>query len=60
MDTLFLVTPSLPLSCVSCSQEGSEDGGAVIFGGVDDNLYTGEISWAPVTRELYWQIGIEE
>uniref|UniRef100_A0A8D2CRA8 Gastricsin n=1 Tax=Sciurus vulgaris TaxID=55149 RepID=A0A8D2CRA8_SCIVU len=40
--------------------KGSEDGGAVIFGGVDDNLYTGEVSWAPVTRELYWQIGIEE
>uniref|UniRef100_A0A8D2CR84 Gastricsin n=1 Tax=Sciurus vulgaris TaxID=55149 RepID=A0A8D2CR84_SCIVU len=40
--------------------KGSEDGGAVIFGGVDDNLYTGEVSWAPVTRELYWQIGIED
>ncbi|XP_047414415.1 gastricsin-like [Sciurus carolinensis] len=52
---------SSPIFSVYLSnQEGSEDGGAVIFGGVDDNLYTGEISWAPVTRELYWQIGIEE
>ncbi|KAM4816370.1 gastricsin-like [Urocitellus parryii] len=42
------------------NQEGSEDGGAVIFGGVDESLYTGQIFWAPVTRELYWQIGIEE
>uniref|UniRef100_A0A8D0GT02 Gastricsin n=1 Tax=Sphenodon punctatus TaxID=8508 RepID=A0A8D0GT02_SPHPU len=32
----------------------------VIFGGVDTRLYSGQIYWAPVTRELYWQIGIEE
>ncbi|KAI4531210.1 hypothetical protein MG293_019068 [Ovis ammon polii] len=42
------------------SQQGSQDGGAVIFGGVDSRLYTGQIYWAPVTQELYWQIGIEE
>ncbi|KAJ8779973.1 hypothetical protein J1605_012009 [Eschrichtius robustus] len=42
------------------SQQGSQDGGAVIFGGVDSSLYTGQIYWAPVTQELYWQIGIEE
>ncbi|KAM4816259.1 gastricsin [Urocitellus parryii] len=42
------------------NQQGSEDGGAVIFGGVDKSLYTGQIFWAPVTRELYWQIGIQE
>ncbi|XP_059877260.1 gastricsin [Delphinus delphis] len=42
------------------SQQGSQDGGAVIFGGVDSSLYTGQIHWAPVTQELYWQIGIEE
>ncbi|XP_058931662.1 gastricsin [Kogia breviceps] len=41
-------------------QQGFHDGGAVIFGGVDSSLYTGQISWAPVTHELYWQIGIEE
>uniref|UniRef100_A0A7N4UX75 Gastricsin n=1 Tax=Sarcophilus harrisii TaxID=9305 RepID=A0A7N4UX75_SARHA len=28
--------------------------------GVDNNLYTGQIYWAPVTQELYWQIGIQE
>lgn len=44
----------------SCSQQGSQDGGAVIFGGVDSSLYTGQIHWTPVTQELYWQIGIEE
>ncbi|KAM7229161.1 hypothetical protein CapIbe_019277 [Capra ibex] len=42
------------------SQQGSQDGGAVIFGGVDSSLYTGQIYWAPVTQELYWQIGVED
>nr|XP_020653661.1 gastricsin-like [Pogona vitticeps] len=35
-------------------------GGELILGGVDNQLYSGEISWTPVTREVYWQIGIEE
>lgn len=42
------------------SQQSSQNGGEVIFGGVDSNLYTGQIYWSPVTQELYWQIGIEE
>ncbi|PIO40479.1 hypothetical protein AB205_0103710, partial [Aquarana catesbeiana] len=33
--------------------------GAVIFGGVDNQLYSGQIYWAPVTQELYWQIAID-
>ncbi|XP_069801435.1 gastricsin-like [Dendropsophus ebraccatus] len=33
--------------------------GMVVFGGVDNNLYSGEIYWAPVTQELYWQIAID-
>ncbi|XP_060543343.1 pepsin B-like [Pantherophis guttatus] len=35
-------------------------GGELILGGTDPQLYTGEITWAPVTREYYWQIGIQE
>ncbi|XP_062975200.1 pepsin B-like [Elgaria multicarinata webbii] len=35
-------------------------GGELIFGGVDNQLYVGEISWVPVTYEYYWQIGVEE
>ncbi|XP_009568075.2 gastricsin [Cuculus canorus] len=35
-------------------------GGELILGGVDTQLYQGEIVWAPVTQELYWQIGIDE
>ncbi|CAH2221088.1 gastricsin-like [Pelobates cultripes] len=37
---------------------GSQSG-EVIFGGVDSSLYTGQIYWAPVTQELYWQIAID-
>ncbi|XP_009271207.1 PREDICTED: gastricsin-like [Aptenodytes forsteri] len=35
-------------------------GGEVILGGVDPQLYSGEVLWAPVVQELYWKIGIEE
>ncbi|KAM4796926.1 gastricsin-like [Rhinophrynus dorsalis] len=38
----------------------NSQGGEVIFGGVDTNLYSGQIQWIPVDRELYWQIAIEE
>uniref|UniRef100_A0A2K6GYR5 Gastricsin n=1 Tax=Propithecus coquereli TaxID=379532 RepID=A0A2K6GYR5_PROCO len=37
----------------------TELGGVIIFGGVDNSVYTGQIHWAPVTQKLYWQIGIE-
>ncbi|KAM8976457.1 gastricsin-like isoform 2-T2 [Pelodytes ibericus] len=37
---------------------GSQSG-EVIFGGVDNSLYSGQIQWAPVTQEVYWQIGID-
>ncbi|XP_075377786.1 pepsin B-like [Mycteria americana] len=35
-------------------------GGEVILGGVDPQLYSGEVLWAPVVQELYWKISIEE
>ncbi|XP_029428498.1 gastricsin-like [Rhinatrema bivittatum] len=38
---------------------GSQSG-EVIFGGVDSSLYTGQIYWAPVTQELYWQITMND
>ncbi|KAM5180710.1 gastricsin-like [Mantella aurantiaca] len=34
--------------------------GEVIFGGVDNSLYSGQIYWTPVTEQIYWQIGIDE
>ncbi|KAG8511948.1 Gastricsin [Galemys pyrenaicus] len=42
------------------NQQSSQYGGAVVFGGVDNSLYTGQIYWTPVTQALYWQIGVEE
>ncbi|XP_047927138.1 pepsin B-like [Anser cygnoides] len=35
-------------------------GGELILGGMDRRLFTGEIAWAPVTQELYWQVAINE
>ncbi|XP_075766109.1 gastricsin-like [Pelodiscus sinensis] len=40
-------------------QEGIQDGGELLFGGVNPNLYTGQIVWTPVTQDAYWQIGIQ-
>ncbi|KAM4047759.1 gastricsin-like [Anomaloglossus baeobatrachus] len=38
----------------------SSQSGEVIFGGVDNSLYSGQITWAPVAQEVYWLIGIDE
>lgn len=43
-----------------CSQPTRQYGGELILGGVDNQLYSGPIVWAPVTQELYWQIAIQE
>ena len=43
-----------------CSQPTYEYGGELILGGVDSQLYAGDIVWAPVTQELYWQVAINE
>ncbi|NXA53752.1 PEPC protein, partial [Nothocercus julius] len=39
-------------------QEGTE-GGELLLGAVDSTLYTGDITWTPVTQAAYWQIAIE-
>ncbi|NWJ11067.1 PEPC protein, partial [Crypturellus undulatus] len=39
-------------------EEGSQ-GGQLLLGGVDSTLYTGQITWTPVTQTAYWQIAIE-
>ncbi|XP_003784077.1 pepsin B-like [Otolemur garnettii] len=41
-------------------QPTAQYGGELILGGVDSQLYSGEIVWTPVTQEMYWQIAIQE
>jgi len=36
-----------------------EDGGEAIFGGIDNNAYTGKISYVPVRRKAYWEVELE-
>lgn len=31
-----------------------------MLGGVHSRLFTGDVVWAPVTQELYWQVAIDE
>lgn len=49
MKTLFF------LSLFSNSEQGSQ----VVFGGVDSSLYTGQITWIPLTSATYWQIQMD-
>ncbi|XP_032865396.1 pepsin B-like [Tyto alba] len=35
-------------------------GGELILGGVDSQLFYGDVMWAPVTQELYWQVALNE
>ncbi|XP_076213827.1 pepsin B-like [Aptenodytes patagonicus] len=35
-------------------------GGELILGGVDTQLFHGDIMWAPVTQKLYWQVALNE
>ncbi|XP_008060778.1 gastricsin [Carlito syrichta] len=49
-----------PVFSFYLSNQQGTSGGVLVLGGVDTSLYTGQIYWAPVTQELYWQIGIEE
>ncbi|XP_029378590.1 gastricsin [Echeneis naucrates] len=38
---------------------GGQQGSVLSFGGVDNSLFQGEISWTPVTSQSYWEIGVE-
>ncbi|XP_057583134.1 pregnancy-associated glycoprotein 2-like [Hippopotamus amphibius kiboko] len=36
-----------------------ETGSVVMFGGVDNSYYKGELKWIPVSRKHYWQIAMD-
>ncbi|KAL9536936.1 hypothetical protein MBANPS3_012234 [Mucor bainieri] len=37
----------------------SDNGGELVFGGVDPDHYHGNITWAPIRRKGYWEIELE-
>ncbi|KAI9508925.1 aspartic peptidase A1 [Russula earlei] len=37
-----------------------DDGGEVVFGGIDHSAYTGHITYVPVRRRAYWEIELEK
>jgi len=36
-----------------------DDGGEVVFGGIDTTAYTGSVSYVPVRRKAYWEVELE-
>ncbi|CDO75586.1 hypothetical protein BN946_scf184858.g26 [Trametes cinnabarina] len=37
-----------------------DDGGEAVFGGIDNNAYTGKIDYVPVRRKAYWEVELEK
>jgi saccharopepsin len=37
-----------------------EDGGEVVFGGIDHDAYSGKIAYVPVRRKAYWEVELEK
>lgn len=56
MLTRHLVFVYLRFRGVSGASAVESQGGTVSFGSLDTSLYTGNINYIPVTKQLYWQI----
>ncbi|KAI0004995.1 endopeptidase [Russula compacta] len=37
-----------------------DDGGEVVFGGIDSSAYSGPITYVPVRRRAYWEVELEK
>ncbi|XP_063067532.1 nothepsin [Engraulis encrasicolus] len=42
------------------AKSSSSQGGELLIGGTDENLYTGPINWVPVTIHSYWQVKMDK
>ena len=38
----------------------TDTGGQLLLGGVDPDLYTGDLQYVPVEREAYWEVGLDQ
>ena len=41
------------------TNKNSDDGGEAVFGGYDKDHYSGKITWLPVRRRGYWEVGLD-
>lgn len=49
-----------PVFSVYLNREGtSSEGGEILFGGIDETHYSGDITYIPISQEGYWQIHID-
>jgi saccharopepsin len=41
------------------ANKGDDIGGETVFGGYDSAHYTGKVTWLPVRRRGYWEVGLD-
>eukprot|EP01027_Heterolobosea_sp_BB2_P001175 GEZU01001785.1.p1 GENE.GEZU01001785.1~~GEZU01001785.1.p1 ORF type:complete len:292 (-),score=126.02 GEZU01001785.1:80-955(-) len=49
-----------PVFSVYLDSTPGDANSAIIFGGIDNNLYNGTIAYTPVTHEQYWEIAFSD
>jgi len=40
--------------------DSEDDGGEAVFGGIDENAYSGSIDYVPIRRKAYWEVELEK